>query len=85
MINKICELVDEYSLEFDLKLKHAKSAELISLVSDRPGHDKRYAIDPSKLFNDLKWESKVNFEDGLKKTIVWYLKNENWWKQLINK
>ena len=85
LIKRICALVDEYSIEFNLELKHTKSFELINFVSDRPGHDRRYAIDASKLFDELNWESKVNFEDGLKKTILWYLKNENWWKPLIKK
>ena len=52
--------------------------ELITYVKDRPGHDKRYAIDANKLKNELGWEPSLQFEEGLVKTIAWYLKNEKW-------
>ena len=51
---------------------------LISFVKDRPGHDLRYAIDASKINNDLGWKPSITFEEGLSKTIDWYLENKSW-------
>ena len=59
-----------------------RGEEMIEFVKDRPGHDKRYAIDFSKIKNELGWEPAVSFEDGLKKTIDWYKNNESWWKNI---
>ena len=53
--------------------------DLIEFVTDRPGHDRRYAIDPSKAENELGWSARETFETGLEKTVDWYLENENWW------
>lgn len=62
----------------------AGSAEkLIQFVTDRPGHDRRYAIDPSKSNEELKYSPTETFESGLEKTILWYLNNEAWWKPLL--
>lgn len=62
-----------------LILKHlGKSEELISFVEDRKGHDYRYAIDPTKIKNELGWEPKTKFEDGIVKTIDWYLEHKEW-------
>ena len=55
---------------------------LISFVSDRPGHDLRYAIDPSRIRDELGWRPSVTLEDGLEKTVRWYLDNEDWWRAL---
>ena len=57
-------------------------AELITFVKDRPGHDARYAIDPSRIRNELGWRPSVTVEEGLEKTVQWYLDNEDWWKLL---
>jgi len=54
-------------------------SDLITYVADRPGHDLRYAIDPSKLMNELGWKPEENFETGIRKTVQWYLDNEWWW------
>jgi len=59
-----------------------KGEEMIEYVKDRPGHDRRYAIDFSKIKKELGWEPKYNFEDGLKQTIEWYKNNEDWWKRV---
>ena len=61
-----------------------KSEDLIRYVTDRPGHDMRYAIDPAKIHNELGWLPETKFEDGIKKTIKWYLDNKDWWKHIIN-
>ena len=53
--------------------------DLITFVTDRPGHDRRYAIDPSKIENELGWRAEESFETGIEKTIDWYLANEWWW------
>ena len=61
-----------------------KSEELITYVTDRKGHDMRYAIDPSKILNELGWSPETKFIDGIKKTIRWYLENESWWQPIIS-
>lgn len=61
-----------------------KGEELIELVEDRPGHDLRYSLDSWKITRDLKWRPKYTFDEGIKKTIDWYLKNEWWWKPLVD-
>ncbi len=53
-------------------------------MKDRPGHDLRYAIDAAKIKNELGWEPSLNFEEGLKKTIRWYLDNEEWLKNVTS-
>ena len=76
-------MVDKYSLNYKFKLKNTKSTVLIKYVPDRLGHDKRYAIDSSKIENKLNWKPKVKFDDGLARTINWYLKNKKWWEKLV--
>lgn len=61
-----------------------KSEELIQYVTDRPGHDMRYAIDPTKISNELGWEPTTSFNEGIKKTIRWYLDNKSWWMNIIS-
>lgn len=61
-----------------------KSEDLITFVKDRPGHDRRYAIDPTKIHNELGWLPQTKFEGGIAKTIEWYLKNKNWWEEIIS-
>ena len=61
-----------------------KPESLITYVTDRKGHDQRYAIDPTKIHNELGWLPETKFEDGIKKTIQWYLDNEDWWKNIIS-
>ena len=60
-------------------------ADLITFVTDRPGHDVRYAIDPSRIRDELGWRPSVTVEEGLEKTVRWYLSNEDWWKPLLNR
>ena len=61
-----------------------KSENMIEYVNDRPGHDKRYSIDCSKIENSLGWKPKYEFDDALKETVSWYVKNESWWESLID-
>ena len=61
-----------------------KGEELITYVADRKGHDLRYAIDPTKIHNELGWLPETKFEDGIKKTIRWYLDNKSWWEKIIS-
>lgn len=58
-----------------------KSEDLIEFVTDRPGHDRRYAIDPTKIHNELGWLPATKFDDGIKKTIDWYLTHKSWWEK----
>ena len=60
-------------------------ADLITFVTDRPGHDARYAIAPSRIRNELGWRPSVTVEEGLEKTVQWYLDNESWWQPLLNR
>ena len=61
-----------------------KPESLIEFVTDRKGHDLRYAIDPSKIEHELGWKPKVKFEDGIKKTIDWYVEHRDWWQKIIS-
>ena len=59
-------------------------ADLITYVADRPGHDLRYAIDSSKIRNELGWRPQESFESGLAKTVRWYLDNKTWWERILS-
>ncbi len=61
-----------------------KPESLITYVKDRPGHDKRYAIDAAKIKNELGWVPSYQFENGIKKTVQWYLQNKQWWERIIS-
>lgn len=61
-----------------------KPESLITFVTDRPGHDMRYAIDPAKIHRELGWLPQTKFEDGIKKTIDWYLDNKEWWQNILS-
>lgn len=80
VVKSICSILDRKRPR-----GNGKSYEdLIAMVSDRPGHDRRYAIDPSKLENELGWKAQETFESGLERTIDWYLSNDWWWRPLHN-
>jgi dTDP-glucose 4,6-dehydratase len=81
VVKAICANLDVKRARADGK----SHADLIHFVADRPGHDKRYAIDCSKVKRELGWEPSVSFEAGLDKTIDWYLQNEWWWRPLREK
>jgi len=78
LIRKLCELMDE-----KLGRQPGASEQLITFVKDRAGHDMRYAIDSSRIKNELGWQQTVNFEQGLSKTIDWYLSNDEWLKHVL--
>ena len=61
-----------------------KPESLISYVKDRPGHDRRYAIDSSKIKRELGWQPSYTFEQGIAETIRWYVDNQKWWKRIIS-
>ena len=71
IVNKILEIMD-------------KSDDLIEFVEDRPGHDQRYSLDSSKIKNELGWSTKINFEEGIRKTIEWYEKNFSYYESVSN-
>jgi len=73
LINLLCSILDK-----KLNRPAGESARLITFVTDRAGHDQRYAIDAAKLKNELGWVPSITFEDGLEKTVDWYLENEEW-------
>jgi dTDP-glucose 4,6-dehydratase len=79
LIHKMCEIMDE-----KLSRKPGTSAGLITFVKDRAGHDLRYAIDSSKLMKQLGWKPSLQFEQGLEKTIDWYLSNEEWMNRITD-
>ena len=57
---------------------------MIKFVEDRKGHDRRYAIDPTKLETELGWKPKYNFDTGIQQTIQWYLDNKEWWQNILS-
>jgi len=77
VVKTICSILDS-----ERPRAEGPYGDLITYVSDRPGHDLRYAIDPSKLVNDLGWKPVENFETGIRKTVRWYLDNEWWWRPI---
>jgi dTDP-glucose 4,6-dehydratase len=78
VVHTICDLVDEMAP----RAAGRSRRELIAYVQDRPGHDLRYAIDCSKLQNELGWKPRETFESGLRKTVRWYLDNRPWWEAI---
>ena len=76
LVQKICVLLD------NLQPQKTPYADQITFVTDRPGHDQRYAIDPSRIINELNWKPSVTLDEGLRKTVLWYLENKDWWKAL---
>lgn len=81
LVRMLCDLMDE--LAPDLPVKPAQN--LITFVRDRPGHDRRYAIDASKIRTELGWQPQETVEGGLRKTIQWYLDHRDWWQPLLSK
>jgi len=79
VVTRICETLDAIRPRADGK----SYKEQLSYVADRPGHDHRYAIDPSKIERELGWTAQESFDSGIERTIRWYLDNEQWWRPLV--
>lgn len=77
VVHKICEILQ------DIRPSESPYQSLIIHVTDRPGHDKRYAINATKIERELGWVPRETFETGIRKTVEWYLENEDWWRQII--
>ena len=92
LVRLLCRLLDEALAKCpELRTKHLTSdlrpptsESLITFVTDRPGHDLRYAIDATKIKNELGWEPKQDHESGFRKTVEWYLENEAWWQDILD-
>ena len=80
VVNSICKILDELLPHND----NSSYSDLISFVEDRPGHDFRYAIDATKINQNLGWFPEETFETGLRKTIQWYLNNKPWWTNILD-
>jgi dTDP-glucose 4,6-dehydratase len=80
VVHAICDLLDRLEPWPNGSRRH-----LIGFVDDRPGHDRRYAIDATKLERELGWRALETFETGLEKTVAWYLANRAWWQHIITK
>ncbi|MDC0111096.1 dTDP-glucose 4,6-dehydratase [Emcibacteraceae bacterium] len=79
IVHKICAILDA------LRPSETSYADQITYVPDRPGHDMRYAIDPTRIATELGWRPSVTLDEGLEKTVQWYLDNEEWWRALQNR
>jgi dTDP-glucose 4,6-dehydratase len=79
LVKTLCAILDR----LQPKAGDESYADQITFVADRPGHDARYAIDPSRIRNELGWRPSVTVEEGLEKTVQWYLENEDWWRPLL--
>lgn len=79
LVHTLCSILD------DLRPASKPYADLITYVTDRPGHDARYAIDPTRIRTELGWRPSVTVEEGLRRTVEWYLNNEDWWRALLDR
>ena len=77
LVRTLCSILDEMQPR-----ESGSYADQITFVPDRPGHDARYAIDPTRIREDLGWRPSVTVEEGLRRTVAWYLANESWWRPL---
>ena len=80
LVKTLCAILDRLSPR-----DRGSYTELITFVTDRPGHDARYAIDPARIRDELGWRPSVTVEGGLEKTVHWYLDDEDWWRPLLNR
>lgn len=85
VVQSICSILEELAADNPNSARSGKGfVELIEFVKDRPGHDLRYAIDASKIENDLGWSPAESFESGIRKTVLWYLENSDWWQAVMD-
>lgn len=82
VVQSICTILEELAPHKPEGIN--RYTDLITYVTDRPGHDKRYAIDASKIADELGWQPQETFETGLRKTVVWYLENTDWWERVLS-
>ena len=82
MVKTICAILDDLVPEKPSSITNYE--DLITYVTDRPGHDVRYAIDASKIERELGWTPIETFESGIRKTVEWYLANESWWQRVLD-
>ena len=82
VVRTVCALLEELVPQKPEGVEHYQ--DLITFVTDRPGHDVRYAIDAAKIERELGWMPEETFESGMRKTVQWYLANEGWWKQVLD-
>lgn len=82
VVQAVCDTLEKYAPDKPTGVHHYK--DLITFVQDRPGHDGRYAIDPSRISRELGWKAKENFGSGLDKTVQWYLDNRQWWQPILD-
>ena len=83
VVHTLCDLLEKHASH--LKPDEVESyKDLITFVTDRPGHDVRYAIDASKIERELGWVPAETFETGMEKTVLWYLENEEWWQSILS-
>ena len=80
LVEIICSVLDRLC-----PLSNGRYSDLITFVEDRPGHDMRYAIDPARIRNELGWRPSVTVDEGLERTVQWYLDNRHWWEPLLNR
>lgn len=79
------DIVVNFAAESHVDRSIENPEELITYVEDRKGHDRRYAIDPSKIHRELGWLPETSFAEGIKKTINWYLNHQEWWRPIVEK
>lgn len=80
LVQAICSILDRVQPRSE-----GRYSDLITFVTDRPGHDARYAIDASRIRDELGWQPSVTVEEGLERTVIWYLENEAWWRPLLER
>ena len=80
LVKKLCKILDRLAPN-----KLGSYCDLIAFVKDCPGHDARYAIDSSRIQNELGWRPSMTLDEGLEKTVRWYLENEHWWRPLLHR
>jgi dTDP-glucose 4,6-dehydratase len=79
IVHRVCGLLDEFQPN-----PEGPATRLITYVKDRPGHDRRYAIDASLLRRELGWQPQVTVAEGLRRTVTWYLAHSDWWRPLLS-
>ena len=83
IVNTLCDILDELRpISADASISSYR--ELITYVKDRPGHDRRYAVNATKIESELGWRPAETFETGIRKTVEWYLDNQTWVEQVVN-